>query len=349
MSVEKILLGESNGRIAQEMISNAGMDALIRYQSFSVLTKEHFNMCITPVLKSANLLDLLGAPVLNDFSEDKVTCMERIEEIIALAESIYDNVVILFDGEHKESASVINAIIDKHEYKEVISLQQGQRYVPEKGYAGSNRYYIIHEYDEDSLFSLKYYRKLLDTDNVCMLPYNITFKDAYLSGNLLMFLRKNINNDSAGKEGNNAMFVQRAMEFVQKITGKKEKSDSLEDAVWLHKSTVRTGNVRRVVTEENVLVKECGILKKQRVVTLQLSEPEKWQSELHITNYMYKTKRKTFDRLLKMADEHKRSINDELDYIVKNYIFYYETSKAVEEKNRQRKAAATTVRKAFIS
>ncbi len=354
LPVEDVLIGSKrNEGVADDAISNTGMDALVRYQMFSVLSKEHFNMCVTPVLKATNLLDLLSVSKLAGFTKDMINNPERIAEIITVAEAIYDNVLILFDGDNEEMSMVLRNVLDNYEHKSVVSILQGERQIY-KPADNVNRYYIIHDYDANSFFSVKYYKKLCNTCNVCVFPHNVSFKDAYLSGDLLMFLRKNITVDSANKheakrEDANAGFILKVAEFAEMLDSVREDTKvQTEDIGWEHKQSVRTKPNKRTITDENVFMKEEGSIKKQKVVTLGFNnELEAGQDSTHVSNYMYRTSRTTFDRLLKLAESHKRSINSELDYIVKNYIYYLETSKVLKEKNRQKKA--TSAKKALIS
>ncbi len=355
LPVEDVLIGSKRKieGVVDDAISNTGMDALVRYQMFSVLTKEHFNMCVTPVLKAANLLDLLNASKLAGFAKDMVNNPERMAEIITVAESIYDNVLILFDSDNKELSTVLQSILNNYEHRSVVSILQGEWQI-NKPADNANRYYIIHDYDANSFFSVKYYKKLCNTGNVCVFPHNVSFKDAYLSGDLLMFLRRNITVDSANKheakkEDANAWFILKVAEFAEMLDSVRGAAEvHTEDIGWEHKQSGRLKPDKRVVTEENVFMKEEGSIKKQRVVTLGFNnELGAGQDSVRVTNYMYRTSRTTFDRLLKLAASHKRSINSELDYIVKNYIYYLETSKVMETKNRQKKAASA--KKALIS
>ena len=344
LPVEDVLLGRKKEGIVYDEISNIGMDALVRYQMFSELTKEHFNMCVTPVFNTANLLDLLSISKLSGFIKDMVDNPERIAEIITVAEAIYDNVLILFDGENEELSAVLRSVLGNYEYKSVISILQGERRIYNPA-DNINRYYIIHDYDANSFFSVRYYKKLCNTSNICVLPYNISFKNSYLCGDLLMFIKKNITVDGADKhevkiEDANAWFVIKVEELADML-GSVRKVDirQTEDIEWEHKRSVRAKPNKRIITEENVFVKEEGSIRKQKMVSLALgNKTEEGQNNVRTINYMYRMRRATFDRLLRLAASHKKSINSELDYIVKNYMYYLEASKLQEEKSRPKKA-----------
>lgn len=358
LPAEDILTGERSKHegVSSDALSNTGMDALLRYQSFSTLTKEHFNMCVTPVLKTANLLDLVAVSQIESFTRDIVCDSERIREIVTVAEAIYDNVVIVLGSAESEMSGAVKRALGSYEYKAVKGIRQGEKTIFNR--AEANEFFLIHDYNSASFFTVKYYRKLLNSMNVSVLPYNVSFRDAYLSGDLLMFLRKNIavDNDSrrgAMKEDANAEFVMQILEFTSKLNSEMNAPASEEctsdDMCWEHKRTARTGNIRRIINGEHVFIKEEGRIRKRKVVTL---SPDGAGNAVipdtgRISNYMYKTSRITLDRLLSIAKSHKRSINDELNHIVNNYIYYIEASAAAEKKSELKRSAP--VRKALIS
>lgn len=264
--VEEVLIGKGRSLIKDYgTFDNTGMDALIRYQSFSALTKEHFNMCVTPVFKTANLLDLVAAPLIDGFYGDYVTDSEKISEIITVAEAIYDNLVIVLNNMDSELAETIKKALSTCEYRIIRSMRQGEKVLTHK--LADNEYMLIHDYNPDSLFTIKYYRKLFNSSNVSVIPYSISFKDAYLSGDLLMFLRRNLSIDSknrrgAVKEDCNADFIIRVLDFTDRINFQKNAFDleetDYENMHWEHKETVRTANDRRVIDGDNVYIKEKG-------------------------------------------------------------------------------------------
>lgn len=359
LPAEDILIGKRKNDVgACDGISNTGMDALVRYQSFSSLTKEHFNMCVTPLLKTGNLLDLVAAPLIEDFSKKLPSDLEKMSEIITVAESVYDNVLLVLDRADSELTEAVRMALGTHEYKLVRGLRQGTKGF--KSEVSVNEYFLIHDYDADSFFTLKYYKKLLGSANVSAFPYNVSFRDACLSGDLLMFLRKNLAVDSikrkdARKEDVNAELIMQFLDFLGKLNYKRdepfiEKAD-YEDMHWEHKQTMRAGNEKRVIDGRNVFMKEQGGIIKSTVVTICTDrESDEKPAEVHsdrVSNYMYKTSRTTFDRLLNIAKRHKRSVNAELNHIVNNYIYYMESNAALDKRNEFSKAAPA--RKALIS
>lgn len=345
LSVEDILIGniKIDIGVVSETISNTGMDALVRYQSFSTLTKEHFNMCVTPVLKTRNLLDIVAPPQIESFSKDMDADSQRIQEIITVAGIIYDNVIIVLDNEVSKLAETVKLALGTYEYKFVRGIRQGEKNISDT--AAYNEYFLIHDYNSESFFSTKYYRKLLNSANISVFPYNVHFKDACLSGDLLMFLRKNIVVDSgnrrmARKEDVNAEFILQISDFSEKINSEVNSVmsalDDCEDICLETKKIKRTGSTRRIINGENVFIKEIGGIRKKKVVTLDFEgiDSAELSDENIVSNYMYKTNRATFNKLLKIADLHKRSINAEINHIVNNYIHYIEANAALEKRNK---------------
>ncbi|MBQ9764997.1 MAG: hypothetical protein IJW18_02215 [Lachnospiraceae bacterium] len=338
-SVEKLLGIRTDDK---KSLHTEGIDGLIRYQSYSMLTGEHFDMCTVSALKSNRLLDVMRPSEAEDILRDMAGKVDELKEIIRVAGEAYDNVIILVDS-GEQGLATFDECIESFKYIQIIPVMQGK--VP--GITRDERVvYLIHDYNYDSYFSTKYYRKCLNTRRVYVLPYNISFKDSCQKGELIKFFAKNLRVDCenyrrAKKEDANAEFIFETEAFIRKILTENDLKDSdvvREDNLWEDrnfKEIIRKKNVKCHLNGENIVVKETGVLRKQIKTTLGTSE-DSMNSNLNRTNFLYRTKQQNFDKLAKIAASHNRSISSEMDYVLKNYFSYYDSAKSLTERETRK-------------
>lgn len=220
---------------------NMGMDAILRYQAINGLTAERFALSVSPILKLPGLLDVVPAMSPVDIAGIK----EQVSELIAMAESLYNNIIVIFGDADRHTVA---EILKKHEHRNVTCISQGSQI--DMGAYRPADYYIINDYDTRSRYSLQYYKKMYNPENVYMLPYNVSFRDSFLSGNALEFIRKNLTTDSpdlkkARIEDANAFFIMQTDALLKSMLGISGEKYADMDICWEHKNRARAyGNKR---------------------------------------------------------------------------------------------------------
>lgn len=191
--VEKYLIGkkmtEQNIDDNSYLFEDTGLDSLIRRVGVATFRQEHFSNAVMPVVNSENLFDVLE--ISKKSEEDLVNEISKnptiAGSIIKSASKIYDNIFVLVNGKNAELIEGILPYIDKtvtcvaQSIKECISAP-----------CTEDNTYLVTSYDYKSSYGIKQMKKTYNTSSLYIMPYNVDFKDAYTSNNMLQYILHNI-------------------------------------------------------------------------------------------------------------------------------------------------------------
>lgn len=221
------------------MISDNGIDNLMRKAATMKLTMDHFQNSCRCMLKTENRLDVLGISKANNFidslkAEGKI---DDIKRIIRSADEFYNFVIVVLPSNEWISSQFIpmadhNICCVRQADAEEIYIG----YTKEKKSDKDPTVYIqnsilVTNFDEESMYNLnvvqKIYRKNIDKEElgskikfkVYAMPYNIRFNDACYSNDLLRWIYKNYN---ASISDINYNLIHSMQKFVNEITGTEE-------------------------------------------------------------------------------------------------------------------------------
>lgn len=200
--VEKILKGKQEAETEVKernryQFNDTGIDAILRKIENQKIEQETFDLACTAMLKSDNLLDVLGTSGKDDFLKEIVTRTDHIKKLVEYGVDMYDDVYILGDGKNIELMKLLNPLVDisiicipqgnKEEIKE-ITTESGSDET-----AKTNDFLLmVADFDKRSSFDVPRMKKIYDVKRIALCPYNTGFKDAYNSNNVLSFVLSNV-------------------------------------------------------------------------------------------------------------------------------------------------------------
>lgn len=218
--VEKLLIGkkveERSIKDDIQFFEDTGMDSLTRRAGVTTFNEKHFANAVTPVVNAEQLFDVLNVSkkIESDVEREIIKEPERYEMVIRSAAKFYDNVFVLANGCSKDVISAVLPFIDR-----TVTC------IPQKGKAlisassGNKEYFLVTEYDSDSLYGIHHMSKLYDNKDISVMPYNVELKDAAINKNLLPFIMHNVEPD---KSDYNYYLISEMDKFLKKITGNDE-------------------------------------------------------------------------------------------------------------------------------
>ncbi len=179
----------------QSIFADDGIDSILRNVSTAKLSKGDFTTMSTPILSAENRLDVCGITKNTIFThtilEDRK--MEQVKTLIDNAKEVYQNIIILLPACKPEIVKAYNELeqIDKSIY----CVRQG--YTQKDEVYGKNPIYVITEFEKESVFSVKFSQDVYSEKGkkpvkVHKVSRNLYVADAALKGNLITFVRKNL-------------------------------------------------------------------------------------------------------------------------------------------------------------
>lgn len=191
LKVEKAKFGGDE----QTSFADEGIDSIMRVISTSKLNKGDFNQMCTPLLMAENRLDICGVSKSDRFTSMVLTKINDIEDLIADAKEVYQNIFILVPIKNEDVAKTINAL--KAVDVSVYCLKQG--HTTKGNVYGKHIVYVVTEYEEESVFSLRSMKEIYSKkkEPIYKISRNVHVTDAALKGRLLYFIKKNAETDGA--------------------------------------------------------------------------------------------------------------------------------------------------------
>ena len=212
--VEILLIGKQMviGEIDTGISEDTGIETLIRKTRTKGLKDDHFTTYTKQILsaqKSKNNFDVATIPKLVDFKKEIVNDKDVVRELLERAEHIYDSIFVLADGQDEKLITMLSDLTEKR----VVCIEQGNK---QNVFCADNKtIYLVPDYDERSLYNIKHLKKSYGANTVIPIPYNVSFKDASKTNNILRFLYEN-NDKSDSQNGN---FVNILKEISAHIAG----------------------------------------------------------------------------------------------------------------------------------
>lgn len=227
-NTENLLIGkkkaETEVKLGKYQLEDKGIDALIRRAVSSRLTEDGFDATCTQMLSYRHMLDVAGITKKEDFELNLST--KEIATILKNAKKVYNNVVILLNG---KNTTIMQEVL---ELADVYITCFSQKPVVEEynAFEGIRSLKVITDYDSASAYSAMVLKKQFKERKIYLIPHNSGYRDACISGTLLTYLLKNINNTH---EDDNYFFAKHCVELIEGIMDKEDWSVELPDPVEL--------------------------------------------------------------------------------------------------------------------
>lgn len=225
--VENYLTGKQNkaGTITgtEYRFENNNIDTLFRHAGIREVEKEQFDNCGMQMLTEKDKLTVIRVSSRQgqDFEKDFVSQSEDMNAILEAAKKFYDDIYIFGNGKNREMMEKINPMVDisivcvpqgqKEEIPEMITYEKPKE-IPaieleenydeeepeenkkkEKAKPLNEAILMITNFDKGSSFSPDYISKAynIPKNRIALFPYNVNFKDAYNTDNVLQFAMRN--------------------------------------------------------------------------------------------------------------------------------------------------------------
>lgn len=266
--VEELLIGRGKEYaygIAEE--DDTGIETLLRKAAGKKITSEHFSMYTKAILTSqdtANNFDVAQPPRLVDFKREITTREQDIKDLVQAAKEVYDNIFLLCDGNHAE---LINILAEQADVN-VVCVGQCEK----QEIAGScgNVVYIVTDFDTRSTFNEQVMKKHYESKKVFPLPYNVSFRDAYLSRSVMKFM---VSNYKAGQDDANGAFIKALVKITNFVLGVKGNCSD-DGMIWhIRKTGESIPAERAIMREVSVETRKKRFFKKEKVVIVSGEEP----------------------------------------------------------------------------
>ena len=245
INIENLLIGkkksETEVKLGKYQLEDKGIDALIRRAASAKLTEDAFDSTCSQLLAYRHMLDVAGITKKEDFELNLTK--KDINTILNNAKKIYNNIVILLDG---QNTTIMQETL---EYADVIVTCFSQKPVKEEynDFEGKRSLKLITDYDSMSAYSAMFLKKQFKERKIYLIPHNTGYRDACISGTLLPYLLKNINNTH---EDDNYIFMKHCIELIEGIMDKEDWSLEIPDPLELEdKDTEETPALEKIPPE----------------------------------------------------------------------------------------------------
>lgn len=219
--IEDILIGKNQVSERVDVIENdeTGVETLLRKSQTRGLNEEHFFTYTKPIFSGAgskNAFDVAPVPKLADFKREIASRKEDVQNLLEVASNVYDNIFILADGKDEKVIKMLTELSDK----QVVCVPQGN--TQNVFCASANTIYVVTDFDTRSVYNVKRLKKQYDAKLLYAVPYNVNFKDAYLSNNVLKFLYEN----NSLEDQQNGFFITSIRKLTSAIVGEQIEGES---------------------------------------------------------------------------------------------------------------------------
>jgi len=280
--IEKLLIGKRKNFMSESHGSYmaTGMDELFRRVSTQGISKDNFIMSVTPIFEQERILDIATVSHNPDLYDAVINEPAHINTLLEIAQDIYDNIFILLNGKDEKQLDVFDTLLQDREHFDIICIPQGN----EQEISASNKQFVkycISEYDRRSVFSMKYFKSKYASKEIYAIPYNITFKDACMSNDALIFClnnsRININaEDILELEDTNANFISAIRDLTENIIVNTSSDTNKNDTDGIgipkgysfvppQKTSLNTDNVRTLLSKNGKMISTYNVLSDEQV------------------------------------------------------------------------------------
>jgi len=208
-------LVSTSSAIAKEYLMDVGIDALTRSIKSSPLDSDILENCSISLLNKQ--LNLLPGTTKSNRDIYEYDMSKTITSILNAAAGFHDIVFIDTNAGRNDLTMKILQNADLI----VVNLSQNKstldEYVMNYELIGKKVFYLIGNYNCNSRYNLKNIQKTyqwLKNKNTAVIPYNTEYMDAQSDGQVIHFIR---NNMDCGKDESNAYFIREVKAAVNKI------------------------------------------------------------------------------------------------------------------------------------
>ncbi|MEE1255641.1 MAG: hypothetical protein UHN47_03900 [Lachnospiraceae bacterium] len=201
-----------------------GLDGLLLRAETADLTKEHYDECVTPLLQKENMFDVIK-PTSKPNIMDIIEC-DVLENVVKNAESVYDYVYLFLPNDDEKLYEEVTKYTDK----ELVMVPQG--ITKQVDFSNGKTHIVVKDFEESSKFDMSYIRKQYNVKTLYTLPYNVGYRDAVISENLLDFILVNRNDI---KNDDNYSFSSSLWHMISKFVAKDDEDNDDETEKFTNK------------------------------------------------------------------------------------------------------------------
>lgn len=275
-NAESLLIGkkkeETEIKLETYRLEDKGIDALVRRAETSKLVKENFDTDCEALLTYENMLDMASITKKIDFEINLTIKDTKI--IFNHAYDVYDNIFVLLNGRNTtimqellELCDVYVTCFSQKPQKELHNVFQGKRAIK-----------LITDFDNTSAYSAMYLKKAYGDKKIYLIPHNSGYRDACLSGTLLEYILRNMNNTH---EDDNFTFMKHVVELMEGIMGKEDWTEQIPEPKELVVEEEHFEDRYDTVEEDDFSVEEIeekkGLFhkrKKKKVISMNASKKQ---------------------------------------------------------------------------
>lgn len=239
-----LLVGKSvreNEIQSQRSFQDDGLDGLAIRAETAVLSKEHFQETVTPLLGKENMLDILKPSKNEKLGE--VVGKEAFLRILKGAKDIYECIYVITPS--KEQNEVMYNLVTSMTDEDLIIIPQG----PAKEVNLTNKTsLVVNNYEPNSKFDLKSMRKAYKVKKIYTIPYNVACRDARVSEDLLDYVIKN--RKDIKSDDNFALYSSICALVEKHISGKAEAEEEIVLADNPKPVNMRSNNLSALHNED---------------------------------------------------------------------------------------------------
>lgn len=196
--------------------SDDGFDGLSIRAESNVLTREHFDACVTQLLDKDNMLAVLK-PTKNERYRD-VQSAEIFSNILNGAKSVYEYIYVILpsDKEDKKLVSMVKEYTDE----DLIIIPQGPKVDVQ---TDKKTKLVVINYEPASKYSISSMKNAYGVKQLYTIPYNVSCRDARISEALLDYLL--LNRKDMRTDDNYVLFSSLNTLVSRYVTNKEEDDD----------------------------------------------------------------------------------------------------------------------------
>lgn len=164
--------------------SDDGFDGLSIRAESNVLTKEHFDACVTQLLDKDNMLAVLK-PTKNEHYRDVQTA-EIFSNILNGAKSVYEYIYVILPSDKEDEGLV--SMVKEYTDEDLITIPQGPKVEIQ---TDQKTKLVVINYEPASKYNISSVKNAYGVKQLYTVPYNVACRDARISESLLDYLLLN--------------------------------------------------------------------------------------------------------------------------------------------------------------
>lgn len=267
ISVLDMMAGKSIRRNTLKSIysfSDDGIDGISIRAESNLLTREHFDSCVTQLLDKDNMLAVLK-PTRNEKYRE-VQSEDIFSKILIGAQSVYEYIYVIIPSE-KEDEKLVE-LVTGYTDENLITIPQGPKVDGVKTDKKTNL--VVINYEATSKFNVSSMKNAYGVRHLYTIPYNVGCRDARISESLLDYLL--VNRKDTRTDDNYVLFSSLNTLVSRYVTNKEEDDDEpdvKEQPEKSHSKLEKTVELPEDAIQE-VIVKKGLFRKKEKKIMINL-------------------------------------------------------------------------------